>query len=103
MTSDTPSEDRLNPWFRLVAAACAAFIVTILLMIAAAFNGRQAGMIRFFNDHGPLLLGVEVAGILGLAAMAMAVDRREALRRRQEHEQAILERVDGEGRSSRER
>jgi len=91
MNSDPPSKNRMNPWFRLVVLACAVFIFTIFLMLSAAFNARMGGATLFFNDHGMLLLGIEVGVILGLAVVAMSADRRQTLRELEEREAALLE------------
>jgi hypothetical protein len=88
--SDETRARTSNVWFHLTALACAAFTFTVLLMVAAAFRGRPAALTRFFNDQGMLLLGVEVGVILALTIVAMAVDRRQTLRRLREREASLL-------------
>jgi hypothetical protein len=90
MTTPKSPQKTLNVWFRLVILACAVFIFTIFVMLATALNGRLGALTRFFNDRGPLLLGIEVATILVLAVAAMAVDRRQTLRTIREREAALL-------------
>jgi hypothetical protein len=91
MNSASGSKNRTNPWFRLVVLSCAVFIFTIFLMLSAAFNARMGRATRFFNDHGMLLLGIEVGVILGLSVVAMSADRRHTLRELEVREAALLE------------
>ena len=68
----------------------AAFILTVFLMVAAAFNQKAGGLARFFDRHGMLVLGVEVGVILGLAVLVLATERREIKRRLEERRRALV-------------
>ena len=74
----------------MLVASCAVFIFTVFLMVAAAFNRQAAALSRFFDQHGMLILGIEVGVILGLAVVVMAVERRETRRQIEERERALL-------------
>ena len=69
-------------------ATCGLFILTVFLMVAAAFNPQAVGWRRFFDRHGMLDLGVEVGTILvagrycdvcRAAGIAATIDERERL------------------------
>ena len=66
--------------FRLVVPACAAFIFTILVMIASIFGDPQAPVSRWFDRHIGTLLTVEFVATMLLALLAMTVDRIRTLR-----------------------
>jgi uncharacterized integral membrane protein len=91
MSSPPTTESRRNPWTHVLVACCTVFIVTVFLMVAAAFNRQAVGLARFFDRHGMLILGVEVVAILALAVVVMAVERRETRRQIEERERALLE------------
>ena len=91
MSSPPTTESRRNPWTHVLVACCTVFIMTVFLMVAAAFNRQAVGLARFFDRHGMLILGVEVGAILALAVMVMAVERRETRRKIEERERALLE------------
>jgi len=91
MNTQQSSENRPNPWTHVLVASCAVFIFTVFLMLSAAFNRKAAALTRFFDDHGLLVLGIEVGVILGLAIVVMAVERRHTLQRIEERERALLE------------
>lgn len=84
------SQNRRNPWTHVLVASCAVFIFTVFLMVAAAFKGQAAALSRFFDRHGILVLGIEVGVILGLAAVVVAVERRETRRQIEERERSLL-------------
>ena len=84
--SDSP--ERPNLFFRLTTLAGAAFVVTILSLVAALFGDPQAPPARFLNAHGTTVIGWEVAVILFLGLLAMTVDRRQILRQVQPGKQA---------------
>jgi hypothetical protein len=71
--------------FRLVVPACAAFIFTILVMIASIFGDPQAPVSRWFDRHMGALLTVEFVATMVLALLAMTVDRIRTLRSDQDH------------------
>ena len=91
MSAPPTTESRRNPWTHVLVACCTVFIVTVFLMVAAAFNRQAVGLARFFDRHGMLILGVEVGAILALAVVVMTVERKETLRKIKEREQALLE------------
>ncbi|MCH2201959.1 MAG: hypothetical protein MK102_08310 [Fuerstiella sp.] len=66
--------------FRLVVPVCAAFILTILVMIASIFGDPRAPLAHWFDQHMATLLTVEFVAIMVLALLAMAVDRIRTLR-----------------------
>ena len=66
--------------FQLVIPATAIFIVTILSMIAVVFSDQRAPVAQFLNKHGNTLLLTEFVVVIGLSLLAMALDRRRALR-----------------------
>jgi hypothetical protein len=90
MTDHSTTKRRHNPLTHLFVACCTAFVLTVFLMVAAAFNPRGAALNGFFDRHGLMLLGVEVGVILGLAVVVMAVERRETRRQIEERERALL-------------
>ncbi len=85
---------KVNPWSRVLVAACAAFIFTVFLMVSTTFNRQAGALSRFFDEHGMKILAAEVGGILGLAAIALAVERRETQRRIEDREQSILRAIE---------
>ncbi|HEX4071910.1 MAG TPA: hypothetical protein VHX68_12090 [Planctomycetaceae bacterium] len=91
MSSPQTIESRRNPWTHVLVACCTVFIMTVFLMVAAAFNRQAVGLARFFDRHGMLILGVEVGTILALAVIVMAVERKETRRKIEERERALLE------------
>lgn len=74
-----PEENPPNPLFKLVVVVSAVFILTILLMIVTALGSNESPLVRFFNDHGLTLVGIEVGSLLFLIIAAMALDRRQTL------------------------
>lgn len=66
-----------NHLFKLVIIVSAAFVLTILLMIVTAFSSIENPLVRFFNQHGLKLIGVEVVLILGSSAAAMWLDGKQ--------------------------
>lgn len=64
----------------MTAGATTVFVVTILAMVAMLVGDPKAPVNLWFNDHGAIVMTVEVVaiGILGMAAMI--VDRIETLR-----------------------
>jgi hypothetical protein len=84
------NDNRRNPWTHVLVACCAAFIFTVFLMVAAAFRGRGAPLSRFFDRHGLLVLGIEVAVILSVTLVVMVMERRETRRQLDERERLLL-------------
>ena len=75
----TPENPTPNPLFKLVVVVSAAFVLTILLMIVTAFSSIENPLVRFFNEYGLQLIGVEVVLILGLAFSAMWLDGKQTI------------------------
>ena len=69
--------------FQLTAVATTAFIVTILALVSMLLGNPKAPANVWFDQHGAVVMTVEVLtiGILGFAAMF--VDRLETLRLQQ--------------------
>lgn len=70
--------------FRLIVPASMAFIFTILVMIASIFGDPQAPVAAWFDHNLGTLLTVEFVAVIGLALLAMTVDRIRTLRAIQE-------------------
>lgn len=79
--------ERLNPFYHLAIFACVLFVVTVLSLLAALFGEQNAPVARFLNEHGGVLIAVEVAVTLLIVLLALAVDRRATLRRLRRREQ----------------
>lgn len=75
----TPENPTPNPLFKLVVVVSAAFVLTILLMIVTAFSSIENPLVRFFNEYGLQLIGIEVVLILGLAFSAMWLDGKQTI------------------------
>ena len=72
----------MNVFFRLVAAASAAFVITILAMIAVLFSDQQAPPVRFLNAYAGWILICEVLAIVIGTWLALALDRSQTRRQR---------------------
>ncbi len=70
-----------NPLFRAVILISAVFLLTVLLLIATSFSSSRSGVVRFMNDYGVQVILGEVAAVLSLTFLAMAIDRRQTLLR----------------------
>jgi len=84
--------------FFLTAAVTTVFIITILAMVAMLVGDPNAPINVWFNNHGSMIMTVEVVGI-GLSGMsAMVADRRETLREMREkaHESRGKSRTSGD-------
>lgn len=68
-----------RPLFQLTAVAAAAFIVTILAMVAMLLGDPDAPVNLWFNQHGGIVLVIEVVAVILLGLAAMTADRRETL------------------------
>jgi hypothetical protein len=82
------SEPRRNPFFPLVAISSVAFIITILALVAAVFGDERAPLAQLFDRYAGRLIGGEVVIILVTGFLALAVDRRQALRSQKDSVQA---------------
>ena len=76
MNDPQPNPKPIGLWSRALIGTIAAFVLTVLLMVASAFGGQGAGLARFFDVHGLSLLGIEVGVIVGLVLVVLAVERR---------------------------
>lgn len=66
--------------FRLIVPATAAFVITILALIATLFGDDRAPLAQFINRHGNWLLAAEFLLIIALALAAMTADRLATLK-----------------------
>jgi hypothetical protein len=66
--------------FRLVIPATAAFVITILAMIAVLFGDDRAPFAQFINRYGNVALVVEFILIIALTLASMTADRIATLR-----------------------
>lgn len=66
--------------FRLVIPATAAFVITILAMIAVLFGDDRAPFAQVINRYGNVTLVVEFVLIIGLTLASMTADRIATLR-----------------------
>jgi hypothetical protein len=65
---------RPSVWFRAVSVAALAFIVTVLIMVAALFTDPETAINRWLNRYALYLLLAEVGMLLVLAGVAMTTD-----------------------------
>jgi hypothetical protein len=101
--SDAPAPpNRRNPWTHLLVACCAAFIFTVFLMVASAFNANGGAMTRLFDRHGILVLGIEVGVVLVVTIIVLTTERRETRRRLEERERQLLAEAETEAEQKRE-
>ncbi len=86
------SEERepLNLYFRLVVVASVCFAITVLILFALTMSTSEAPIEHFFSANAGWMVGVEVAAILIFGFLAMAVDRRQTLRKMEERAAEIL-------------
>lgn len=66
--------------FRLIVPAAAAFVITILAMIAMVFGDERAPLAQVINRYGNAALVIEFAVVVVLALAAMTADRLATLR-----------------------
>jgi predicted tellurium resistance membrane protein TerC len=66
-----------NPLFRVVVVVSAAFLITVLMMIAAAFSS-DSPIAQWINRYGVQLIGVEVVLVVAFSILAMKYDRRQS-------------------------
>lgn len=79
---------RRNPFFPLAAFSSALFIMTILALVAAVFGDERAPLAQLLDRYAGRLIGVEVVAILLTGFLALAIDRRQALRSQKDSVQA---------------
>jgi hypothetical protein len=71
-----------NPFWGIVVGASGGFCVTILAYLASGLGSPAAPLNQFFTRYGFLLICVETAVIVITGLLALAMDRRQAVRRR---------------------
>jgi hypothetical protein len=84
--SDQP--EPINFFFRLVVFASALFVITIFALVATIFSDPDVPAVRFLNEYGGTLIASEVVVTLLVGFLAMAVDRRQILRKQPADEDA---------------
>jgi hypothetical protein len=62
-------------WFRLVSLVAAAFVLTVLVLIAAFFTDPNTPLNQWLNRYALIVLLVEVGLLLILGFFAMLHDR----------------------------
>jgi len=82
---------RRSRWTDALLTVCGLFVLTVLLIVATAFNPKAVLMARFFDRHGLTVLAVEVGAILIVAIIVLAVERRESRQRALEQAAASSE------------
>ena len=70
--------------FFMTAAATSVFVITILAMVAMLVGDPEAPVNLWFNDHGAIVMTVEVVAIGVFSMSAMIADRGETLREQRE-------------------
>jgi heme/copper-type cytochrome/quinol oxidase subunit 2 len=73
--------NRRSRWTDVLLTTCGLFVLTVLLIVATAFNPKAALMAQFFDRHGLTVLAVEVGAILIVAIIVFVVERRESRQR----------------------
>ncbi len=66
--------------FRAIVPATAAFVITILALIATLFGDERAPLAQFINQYGNTLLVAEFISIVTLTLAAMTADRLATLK-----------------------
>ncbi|MEX0702264.1 MAG: hypothetical protein WD069_09230 [Planctomycetales bacterium] len=75
-----PTGRPANWLFRIAAAFAALFVLTVLLLSAAAFSNVRSPSAAFVERHGGALIALGVGGTLLFGLAAMTVDRLATLR-----------------------
>jgi uncharacterized membrane protein YhaH (DUF805 family) len=70
-----------NPFWGVVVAVAAMFCVTILAYLVSGLGRPSSPLNRFFVQYGFVLVCVEAAAIVVAGVLALAVDRRQTVRR----------------------
>lgn len=79
ITEADPTNVKPNLLFRLVIVFSAAFLITILLLVATTFSASRSPVKQLLDLYGLYLIGLELAAILICGFFAMLVDRRQTL------------------------
>jgi preprotein translocase subunit SecG len=82
-----------NPLFRVVIVVSAAFLVTVLMMIAATFSNNSP-VAQWVNRYGVQLIGVEVVLVVAFSILAMKYDRKQSLAESEQDDPATSESPD---------
>jgi hypothetical protein len=90
MSEPSAKKERRNPWTHVLVACCAAFIFTVFLMVATAFNAKGGALGPLFDKHGIMVLGIEVGVILAVTVIVLAIERRQTRRQIEERERLLL-------------
>ncbi len=61
--------------FSVVIPCACVFVLTIFLMIAAAFGQPGTPLSRFFDEYGLTIIAVEAVLLVGVSVVSMSVDR----------------------------
>jgi hypothetical protein len=78
--SDAPVAEPGRLLFLAVVPFATLFVVTILVMIAAAFGDPDSPLGGFFDEHGLTIIAWESLATIAAALVAMTIDRRRSLR-----------------------
>lgn len=87
MNQASPANPNTRPpsdvslFFRLAAVSTTVFVITVMALIAAEFSDPQAPVVKFLRRFGGTIIVAEVAMMVLLSFVAMAVDRWRTLRR----------------------
>ena len=81
------AHERVNLFFRLAALAGGLFVITIFAMVASVYSDSPSPVRGFLTERSGQIIVWEVAAILVLGLLAMAVDRLRIIRRSREREQ----------------
>jgi hypothetical protein len=84
ITAADPTNVKPNLLFRLVIVFSAAFLLTILLLLATTFSSSRSSVKQLLDLYGLQLIGLELAAILVSGFFAMAFDRRQTLAKQAE-------------------
>ena len=79
ITDADPANVKPNLLFRLVIFFSAAFLITILLLMATTFSASRSPVKQMLDLYGLYLIGIELVAILVCGFFAMAIDRRQTL------------------------
>ena len=79
ITDADPTNVKPNLLFRLVIVFSAAFLITILLLLATTFSASRSPVKQILDLYGLHLIGLELAAMLLCGFFAMLVDRRQTL------------------------
>lgn len=99
-SSHQKPKEREHPLFKLVIISSAAFLITVLSMIAVMLGTGESPLARFINRNGGRLLAVEVTLIIVFGFLAMAFDRQRTLKNQSARSRPADADTSGEGSAS---